>query len=524
MYFSFIMTACLLCVVLMCFLHEIKAQAGSQPKLMVDRPVITETDLVTLKCQTPASVSVTECYFKTPYKSIYSGSSCNRTLTGTELLSIEQRQSPAVITVRCYYSGTNEGITSKSADSDASTIKINNLPQPKLTVNPLEITETHSVTVNCQTPSTVPVDKCYFHFGKVKPARSFSCLTNLTGAQLLSFTDQTLPATVDVTCFYLVSHQSPESTMSTITIRFPQPELVVNPRWITESNNLTLTCVTPSSVSVAECVLYFMRTKTFRIVSCVQTLAGADLLGMVQESSPADVQLTCYYTVEQRGARYQSLHSDTCVVHIERLEEKVSTTTQIMSTSVTKDFPKGSTGVITSSLTSDDPDTGLTASSPAQTAGSLSDSPPSIPALESDRAATDASTGTSQPPVRSATPKTKHLKLLVAVFGFGVTLGVILLGGAILSPKRRGVSRNYKRSRANFNGDLTTGGNLSPGDYDSYNMITSVPDADHPAESVVNTDVFNHENADVYHMYATIAEDPCAPDQTAEPYSTVQTH
>ncbi|XP_061583133.1 uncharacterized protein LOC133448538 isoform X2 [Cololabis saira] len=446
MYFSFIMTACLLCVVLMCFLHEIKAQAFSQPKLMVDRPVITETDLVTLKCQTPASVSVTECYFKTPYKIIYSGSSCTRTLTGTELLSIEQRQSPADIRVRCYYSGRNGGITSKSADSDASTIKINNLLQPELTVNPLEITETHSVTVNCQTPSAVPVDKCYFHFGKGKQARSFSCVTSLTGAELLSFTDQTLPATVDVTCFYLVSHPSPESTMSTIIIRFPQPELVVNPRWITESNSLTLTCMTPSSVSGAECLLYFMKTKTFRTISCVQTLAGADLLGMVQESSPADVQLTCYYTVEQRGARYQSPHSDTCEVHIERLEEKASTTTQIMSTSVTKDFPKGSTGVITFSLTSEYPDTGRT----GVITSSLTSEYPDTGLLSSSPMAAAGSPSPSPPAVEPASDflETCYLRL-AAVVGLVVALGIVLLGVTLICSTRRGFAKSERSHNIN---------------------------------------------------------------------------
>ncbi|KAM6927227.1 uncharacterized protein FYW49_003425 [Xenentodon cancila] len=360
--------------------------ADSQPKLVVDRPVTTETDVVTLNCQTPASVSAYKCEFNTPSKSIYSGSSCTHILTGAELLSIEQRKSPVEIKVSCHYTVRNGGIASSSADSDMSTIIINNLRRPKLTVNPVEITETDSVTLNCQTPSSAPVDECYFLFGKGKPSRGFSCLKTLTGAELLSVAGQSLPANIDVTCFYLMSDPSPESTMSTVIIGYAPPKLAANPQLITESENLTLTCVTPSSVSVTECHLYFMRTKTSRTVSCVQMLTGAELLVMVHESSPAHVQLTCYYTAEQRGGRYQSPHSETCDVHIQGVEEKTSTTTQIMSTS-----------------------------------------------------------------------------------------------------------------------------SVTSGNYEAYDMITSVPGADGPAESVV-------------HFYSTIPDDPSAPDQTAETYATICAH
>ena len=93
------------------------------------------------------------------------------------------------------------------------------LPQPKLTVNPQMITETDSVTLNCQTPSSVSVSQCYFHFVRGRPAKPFSCLKTLTGTELLKMSYQSSPAEVKVTCLYLHESPSPESDTSSIIIR-----------------------------------------------------------------------------------------------------------------------------------------------------------------------------------------------------------------------------------------------------------------------------------------------------------------
>ncbi|XP_023810559.1 uncharacterized protein LOC111946287 isoform X2 [Oryzias latipes] len=282
----------------------------SPAKLTVDVAVITETDLVTLKCQIPSSAS--GCTFFTPSETFFEGS-CLLRLTGAELLNLTKRRSPATIEVRCFYTEKRGAFNLTSVDSDPSIIEINNLLPPDLSVNSQAITETDSVTLNCQPP--VSVTKCNWHFKGKKRAEQFSCSKTLTGAELLRMASQSVPAKVQVWCTYLNGHQSPKSQRMTITVQFPPPELRVNPAVITERDSATLDCVTPSSLSVTECHFYFVRTKTTRSSSCMQTLTAAELLFLSGQSSPAEVQLMCFYPVE-RDANSLSPHSNISSIHI----------------------------------------------------------------------------------------------------------------------------------------------------------------------------------------------------------------
>ncbi|KAM4587244.1 uncharacterized protein PAE49_023287 isoform 2-T2 [Odontesthes bonariensis] len=111
----------------------------------------------------------------------------------------------------------------------------------------------------------------------------------------------------------------------------------MNPELITETDSVTLNCVTPSSVSASECYLYFMGTKTARTISCVQTLTGTELLMTAHLSSAAEVELTCYYTVEHRGGTYQSPHSNISSVVV----QKSITTPRAPAVSLTTDYTVG---------------------------------------------------------------------------------------------------------------------------------------------------------------------------------------
>ena len=107
------------------------------PTLTVNPPVITETDSVILNCQTPASVSVTQCYFYT----LSGGTvrvlvSCLQTLTGPELLMMANQTSPAEIKVKCYYTVKRGETNSPSPHSDTTSIMIQSewilLPLPDI--------------------------------------------------------------------------------------------------------------------------------------------------------------------------------------------------------------------------------------------------------------------------------------------------------------------------------------------------------------------------------------------------------
>ncbi|KAG8007783.1 hypothetical protein GBF38_013463 [Nibea albiflora] len=126
---------------------------------------------------------------------------------------------------------------------------------PKLTVNPAVITETDSVTLNCQTPSSVSVSQCYFHFVRGGPSKSFPCLQTLTGSELLKMSHQSSPAEVKVTCFYLYVYQSPESDVSSIIVRRQKPEMSLQHF---HGEHVLFTCTVPGSADPdTTCNLYF---------------------------------------------------------------------------------------------------------------------------------------------------------------------------------------------------------------------------------------------------------------------------
>ncbi|XP_006783417.2 uncharacterized protein LOC102798394 [Neolamprologus brichardi] len=199
-------------------------------------------------------------------------------------------------------------------------------PRPELTVNPMMITETDSVTVNCQTPSSVSVTQCFLYFMRGRKSTSISCQQTLTATELLSMAEQSSPAEVKVTCFYTLEHKgephkSLHSNTSSISIQTPRPELTVNPQMITETDSVTVKCQTPSSVSVTQCFLYFMRKRKSTSAFCQQTLTGTELLSMAQQSSPAEVEVACFYMSQHKGGQYQSPHSNISFINIQTLPE-----------------------------------------------------------------------------------------------------------------------------------------------------------------------------------------------------------
>ncbi|XP_078804084.1 uncharacterized protein LOC101158268 isoform X2 [Oryzias latipes] len=613
---------------LMYFFLVLEANDLSPAKLTVDVAVITETDLVTLKCQIPSSAS--GCTFFTPSETFFEGS-CLLRLTGAELLNLTKRRSPATIEVRCFYTEKRGAFNLTSVDSDPSIIEINNLLPPDLSVNSQAITETDSVTLNCQPP--VSVTKCNWHFKGKKRAEQFSCSKTLTGAELLRMASQSVPAKVQVWCTYLNGHQSPKSQRMTITVQFPPPELRVNPAVITERDSATLDCVTPSSLSVTECHFYFVRTKTTRSSSCMQTLTAAELLFLSGQSSPAEVQLMCFYPVErdanslsphsnissihivpppelrvnpaviterdlatlacvtpsslsvtechfyfvrtkttrssscmqtltaaellllsgqsspaevqlmcfypvERDANSLSPHSNVSSIHI----EKTLTTTQRTSTHRTSSVI--STTIKEIILTS------APVSSARPTGRSILTSLTSVnhqPAVTEETHATTTLLWTSNVISATQIKKTQqesesNWKRMLYTFvigpGFGVTVGVVLLGVTLLCSKRRRKKYATKRSKVYSTADIMDTRNSHSEDQETakftagpYHEITTLgmnnifPAVNCPAEFEWKTDQQSqNESSDVYHVYASIAEEDSAPALRDVMYHKLQSH
>ncbi|KAM6989519.1 uncharacterized protein LKV04_009168 isoform 3-T3 [Tautogolabrus adspersus] len=212
------------------------------------------------------------------------------------------------------------------------------LPQPKLTVNPAVIRETDSVTLNCLTPSSV--SQCYYQTLSAGTVRIFSCTQTLTGSELLMMDHQSSPAEVKVKCFYTVqigdrNVPSPHSDTVSISIHnLPQPDLTVNPAVITETDSVTLNCLTPSSVS--QCGYFTLSGRTVRTSSCLQTLTGSELLKMDHQRSPAEVKVKCFYSVQigDRNARSPDSDKVSITIHSDTNPNKESVSTLTTSVSI----------------------------------------------------------------------------------------------------------------------------------------------------------------------------------------------
>ncbi|XP_047438293.1 uncharacterized protein LOC125006372 isoform X1 [Mugil cephalus] len=398
-------------------------------------------------------------------------------------------------------------------------LKAQDLPPPNLTVNQQEIEDTDSVFLNCQTPSSVSVSDCYFNFLRDKVTKSFSCLKTLSGTELLSLVQQRSPATVEVTCSYMRVHQSEHSNMLTITIQTPQPKLTVTPQLITETESVALICQTPSSVSVSQCFLIFMRKTTSRAVSCLKTLTGTELLSMSQQSSPAEVEVTCYYTVERRGEHHPSPQSNRASISILKLTDtSPSTTTQEMTTQTITSFRMT---------------TGQTVTMSRSSFGSLSTSLKETVSRGTTRPGTGALTlGLFPVTTPEASSDLWMWKLVVVVLGFGVTVGFILLGVVLVHIKRRSGKYSDKRLQASVTGESVNMTSVDPGELlpagniESYHVISSLPGANYPTGGFdqITGHSCENEKSEVYHVYDVIPEEPAAVALDSNAYSTVMKH
>ncbi|XP_008304050.1 chitinase 3-like isoform X3 [Stegastes partitus] len=259
---------------------------------------------------------------------------------------------------------------------------------------------------------------------------------------------------------------------------------------------------------------------------------------MAHHSSPTEVEVACFYTAEREGGQYQSVHSNTSSIRIQKME---STTTQMTPTSMTT--------------------TGLAASVSADPVGSLSTSVTSVKPATVSKVTTEATTDTltstllpvtqtnSSPETVSKVTKTANTDTLTSIMlpvtqtnsspelqkwmfialpGFGVTVGIIVLGVTVVCYKTRSEKKFRKRSQVNMSDDFMSMTNIDCGEQlpagtEAYSMINFVPAAERRTE-LPTRQASRNENSDVYHVYATIPDDPPATTLMNTTYSTIQAH
>lgn len=94
------------------------------------------------------------------------------------------------------------------------------------------------------------------------------------------------------------------------------PKLTVTKPNITETETDTLECRPVDVVTASQCYFYTLTKEETKVFSCLKTLTGTELLLMSGQTSPAEVQLRCFYTVNLNGIN-PSPHSNTVSVIVD---------------------------------------------------------------------------------------------------------------------------------------------------------------------------------------------------------------
>ncbi|KAI7808272.1 hypothetical protein IRJ41_000803, partial [Triplophysa rosa] len=218
-------------IVLLTIIHVLSTLLffSEAPHMKVSPDVVREPNSVHLTCESPADVTVIQCYFYAngnKEKDIKFSPSCHLSLTGAEVLSWTGVKSPVSLDIGCYYTTDVRGVHKPSPHSPPATLTI---LTPNMKVSPDVVRESNSVHLTCESPADVTVIQCYFYANgnkekdiKVSP----SCHLSLTGAEVLSWTGVKSPVSLDIGCFYTtdvrgVHKPSPHSPPATLTILTP---------------------------------------------------------------------------------------------------------------------------------------------------------------------------------------------------------------------------------------------------------------------------------------------------------------
>ncbi|XP_035264377.1 uncharacterized protein LOC118222681 [Anguilla anguilla] len=132
---------------------------GKLPKaeLHLSLAVISIEESVNLRCRRPDSAPASHCTFTTNQRGPISGSDCERSVTGAELLS-GSHSARNEITMRCSYK-LEEGVK-PLVDSDPSKVTVLDLRKPNISVS-TEHTETY---IRCEAPPDITGAKFFLYY------------------------------------------------------------------------------------------------------------------------------------------------------------------------------------------------------------------------------------------------------------------------------------------------------------------------------------------------------------------------
>ncbi|XP_056591242.1 uncharacterized protein LOC130410554 [Triplophysa dalaica] len=142
-------------IVALHFLLEVQSYKG--PNMKVSPDVVRESNSVHLNCESPADVTVIQCYFYAngeKYKNIKLSPSCDLSLTGAEVLLWTGLKSPVSLDIACYYTTDVSGVHQPSAHPTATLTILDDLIKPIMSVDE----SSDQISVSCLIPESVRTD------------------------------------------------------------------------------------------------------------------------------------------------------------------------------------------------------------------------------------------------------------------------------------------------------------------------------------------------------------------------------
>ncbi|XP_058647871.1 uncharacterized protein LOC131549582 isoform X3 [Onychostoma macrolepis] len=152
---SFLTLAVMELFVFIAFQLLVEVQSYKSPTVKVSPDVIRESSSVKISCETPADVTVNQCYFITnrEEKNIKVSSSCELDLSGAEVLGWAAVKSPESIYINCYYTIHEQGFNKPSSHSPPATVTVlDSLQKPFIRVSG------DNNILSCEIPLSVRAD------------------------------------------------------------------------------------------------------------------------------------------------------------------------------------------------------------------------------------------------------------------------------------------------------------------------------------------------------------------------------
>ncbi|XP_035278967.1 uncharacterized protein LOC118230221 [Anguilla anguilla] len=315
-------------------------------ELHLSPAVISIKESVNLRCRRPDSAPASHCTFTTNQRGPISGSDCERSVTGAELLS-RSHSARNEITMTCFYR-LEEG-EKPALHSDPSTVTVLDLRKPNISVS-TEHTETH---IRCEAPPDI-TGAIFFLYSNRSRTHTKSTQAG-TEERAVSFT---VPRSSDSTLTYCCRYKfkainskrsdcaeaknKDQSGRTKDQSKLPKPKLELSPAVISIEESVNLRCSRPDSSPASHCTFTTNQRGPISGSDCERSVTRAELLSG-SHSARNEITMRCFYRLEG-GPVLQSDPSKMTVLDLRK--PNISVSTEHTETHIRCEAPPDITGAI----------------------------------------------------------------------------------------------------------------------------------------------------------------------------------